>query len=115
MKIKIDKGIRIDDNNITPIDKLYFPFKDMVVNDSFFIPIDISLVNVTNLGNKIRYHAEKQHCKVTIKQDGNGIRVWKVADLKKSSNFNPVTTKVEVIITQFDENTEFINRRIVNN
>lgn len=70
---KIEKGIAITDHNR----KSKYPFKEMKVNDSFFIPCEKEKLNNkrTSLLSSCRNMKQKF---ITRAVDG-GIRIWRVS------------------------------------
>lgn len=68
---KVEKDIPIPEHGRT---KHKFPFAEMDVSDSFFIPD----TNTNRIGNAYTA-AKKANIKITIKAEGTGVRVWRKA------------------------------------
>lgn len=71
-EIKIEKGIPVP-KDLRTVKK--YPVAELEVGDSFFVP------NMTSasLGGTTSYYARKHNRKFTIRNEGTGCRVWRVA------------------------------------
>ena len=69
--VKIDKGVPIPDYKTKPAK---YPWKDMKVGDSFLS--DKPTINITGA---VQQAQRKWKMKFTIRKEGKGCRVWRVA------------------------------------
>ena len=81
MSFEIEKNIPVTDARST---RNVYPFADMEVGDSFFVPVTENIGKVS-LGRRLR-SAVHNHTKLegvestfSVRQYGEGMRVWRVA------------------------------------
>jgi len=78
MEFKIEKNIPIPPKGKH---KRLFPFHEMEVGDSFFVPnefIDKHYKNRKTLASSAFYHGKRHNVKLTTCKQENGFRIWRV-------------------------------------
>jgi hypothetical protein len=76
MNYNIDKNIPHPNFN-----RVKYPFKDMEVGDSFFVPLDgVDALTIKNrLNCAVRDNSLKLSFKFAQKRENNGYRVWRIS------------------------------------
>lgn len=74
--MKIDKGVKIPKNNIGRANK--YPWVDLKIGDSFYIEPAKLKHGIYSCLRSYNKNKAKKPISITLKNEGDGIRVWRI-------------------------------------